>query len=114
MPQYQVLQEIEHNGTIYIPKRTNPPKTLPGAGHPGMRPVEASGKIELTEAEAAPMTQGQLPLYNGVPDPIGAAEFREKKARKDAADADARAADEKAEYEEFLAFKAAKAAKAKK
>jgi hypothetical protein len=75
--------------------------------------VDASGEIELTEEEAGVLIYGQVPLFDGKPDPIGGAEAREKKAREDAEKAAAKAAAEKAEYEEFVAFRAAKAAKRK-
>lgn len=114
MPKYQVLTPIEHDGTMYLPAMENAPKMLPGAGHAGMRPVDARGFIELTEDQAAPMIHGQVPLHQGKPDPVDGVEFRAKKAKKEKADADAKAAAEKAEYEEFQAFKAAKAAKSKK
>ncbi len=113
MPKYQVLLPIEHNGTIFVCADTNAPEKARGAGMPGMRPVDVSGEIELTEKEAAPLVHGQVPLFQGKPEPIGAAEFREKKAKKDAEEAATKAAAEKAEYEEFVAFKAAKAAKKK-
>jgi hypothetical protein len=77
-------------------------------------PVDASGEIELTEEEASILIYGQVPLFQGKPDPIGGTEAREKKAKEDADAAAAQAAAEKAEYEEFVAFKAAKAAKEKK
>ena len=70
-----------------------------------------SGEIELTEEEASVLIYGQVPLFQGKPDPIGGAEIREKKAREDAEAAAAKAAAEKAEYEEFVAFRAAKAAR---
>lgn len=116
MPKYQVLTAIEHNGTLYIPKAENSPKFAPTAGaRTGSMqvPVNSSGVIELTEQQAAIMLHGQLPLCQGVPDPVGGKEFREKKAKEDAEAAAAKAAADKAEYDEFTAFKAAKAKKTK-
>ena len=114
MPKYEVLTPIEHDGTLYLPAQKDAPKTLPGAGHPGLRPVDASGQIELAEEQAAPMIYGQVPLFQGKPDPIGGAQYRAKKDQDEAEQSAAKAAAEKAEYDEFVAFKAAKAAKGKK
>ena len=115
MPKYAVLAPIEHSGILFIPAVENPPEKLPTSGHAGggLVAVDASGVIELTELEAAPMVHGALPLFQGKPDPIGGAEFRAKKNRDENEAATAKAAAEKAEYDEFLAFKAAKAAKKK-
>ena len=113
MPKYQVLQPIEKNNVVYVAKGAAAAKLLPSAGHGKLIPVDASGEIELSEEEAGVLTLGQVPLYQGRPEPIGGAESREKKAREEAAAAAAKAAAEKAEYEEFVAFKAAKTAKKK-
>ncbi len=113
MPKYQVLQPIEKKNVLYVPGGTVGPKELPSAGHGKPIPVEASGEIELTEDEACVLIYGQVPLFDGKPDPIGGAEAREKRAREDAEKAAAKAAAERAEYEEFVAFRAAKAAKKK-
>jgi hypothetical protein len=113
MPKYQVLQPIEKNNVMYVPSAAGGPKQLPSACHGKLIPVDASGEIELTEEEASILVHGQVPLYQGKPDPIGGAEIREKKAKEEAAAAAAKAAAEKAEYEEFRAFKAAKAGKKK-
>jgi hypothetical protein len=120
MPKYQVLQPIEKDNVLYIPKAVDTPaegdtpKQSPSALHGKLIPVNTSGEIELTEREAASLIYGQVPLFQGRPDPVGGAEIREKRTKEEAAAAAAKAAAEKAEYEEFLAFKAAKAAKAKK
>jgi hypothetical protein len=113
MPRYQVLQPIEKDNVLYVPSGATGPKQLPSGGHGKLIPVNASGDIELTEEEAGVLIYGQVPLFDGKPDPIGGAEAREKKARVEAAAAAAKAAAEKAEYEEFVAFRAAKAAKKK-
>lgn len=113
MPNYQVLQPIEKNSVMYVPKGASTAKSLPSACHGKLIPVDAGGEIELTEEEASILIYGQVPLFQGEPDPIGGAEIREKKAKEDADVAAAKAAAEKAEYEEFVAFRAAKAAKKK-
>ncbi len=117
MPKYQVLQPIEKNNVLYVPSGAPisaiGPKQLPSGGHGKPIPVDASGEIDLTEEEAGVLIHGQVPLFEGKPEPIGGAEAREKKAREEAAAAAAKAAAEKAEYEEFVAFRAAKAAKKK-
>ena len=114
MPKYQVLQPIEKNNVMFVSKGGAAAKLLPSACHGKLIPVDASGEIELTEEEASILIYGQVPLFQGKPDPIGGTEAREKKAKEDADAAAAQAASEKAEYEEFVAFKAAKAAKEKK
>lgn len=114
MPKYQVLQPIEKSNVLYVPKGSAAAKLLPSACHGKLIPVDASGEIELTEEEASILIYGQVPLFQGKPDPIGGGEVREKKAKEDAEKAAAKAAAEKAEYEEFVAFRAAKAAKGKK
>jgi hypothetical protein len=112
MPKYQVLQPIEKNNVLYVPRGTSA-KLLPSACHGKLIPVDASGEIELTEDEASILVHGQVPMFQGKPDPLGGAEVREKKTREEAEAAAAKAAAEKAEYEEFVAFKAAKAARKK-
>jgi hypothetical protein len=113
MPKYLVLQPIEKNNVLYVAKGTAAAKLLPSACHGKLIPVDVSGEIDLTEEEAGVLIYGQVPLFQGKPDPVGGADAREEKARKDAEVAAAKAAAEKAEYEEFVAFRAAKAAKRK-
>jgi len=113
MPKYLVFQPIEKNNVLYVAKGAAAAKLLPSACHGKLIPVDASGEIELSEEEAGILIYGQVPLFQGKPDPIGGAEAREKKASEDADAALAKAAAEKAEYEEFVAFRAAKAAKKK-
>ena len=113
MPKYLVLQPIEKNGVLYVPKAAVAAKLLPSASHGKLIPVDAAGEIELSEEEAAILISGQVPLFQGKPDPIGGGELREKKAKDDAEAASAKAAAEKAEYDEFVAFRAAKARKKK-
>jgi hypothetical protein len=108
MPKFQVLQPIEKNNVIYVPGASGGPKQLPSACHGKLIPVDASGEIELTEEEAGTLIHGQVPLFEGQPDPIGGPKIREKKAKEEAAAVATKAAAEKAEYEEFRAFKAAK------
>ena len=110
MPKFQVLQPIEKNNVIYAARGGTAAKLLPSACHGKMIPVDATGEIELTEEEAAILVHGQVPLFQGKPDPIGGGEAREAKAREDAEKAAAKTAAEKAEYEEFVAFRAAKMA----
>ena len=114
MSKYLVLQPIEKNNVLYVAKGGAAAKLMPSACHGKLIPVDASGEIELTEEEAGILIYGQVPLFQGNPDPIGGAEAREKKAQKDADAAAAKAVAEKAEYEEFAAFRAAKATKKEK
>jgi hypothetical protein len=114
MPKYQVIQPMEKNNVMYVPKGVSATKSQPSACHGKMIPVDASGEIELTEEEASILIYGQVPLFQGKPDPMGGAKVRELKAREEAEKSAARAAAEKAEYDEFVAFRAAKAVKGKK
>ncbi len=115
MPKYQVLTPIEHNGTLYIPKMENAPKTAPTSGSkPMLVAVDAGGVIDLNEQEVAPMAHGQVPLHQGKPDPIGGKEERAEKAAFEKKQAEDKAAAEAAEFAEFQAYKAAKAAQAAK
>ena len=113
MPKYQVLQPIEKKNVLYVPSTVMGPKELPSGGHGKPIPVNASGEIDLTEEEAASLIFGQVPLFEGKPEPIGGAMIREKRNKEEAEAAAAKAAAEKAEYEEFVAFRAAKAGKKK-
>ena len=66
MPKYRVLRAIEHNLKLYLPEDPNPdprnpkPDKIASSGHGLDIPVDASGVIDLTEAEAAPMVHGQI------------------------------------------------------
>ncbi len=113
MPKYQVLQPIEKNNVMYVAKGAAVAKLFPSACHGKLIPVDSAGEIELTEEEAGILIYGQVPLFQGKPDPVGGDEVREKRAKEDADAAAAKAAAEKAEYEEFVAFRAAKAARKK-
>jgi hypothetical protein len=113
MPKYLVLQPIEKNNVLFVAKGPAVAKLAPSACHGKLIPVDGSGEIDLTGEEASILIYGQVPLFQGKPDPIDGADGREKKAREDAEAAAVKAAAEKAEYEEFVAFRAAKAAKKK-
>jgi hypothetical protein len=114
MPKYQVLQPIERDNVMYLAKGASTAKAVPSACHGKLIPVDASGEIELTEEEAGVLVHGQVPLFQGKPDPLDGAQAREKQAREEAEATAARAAAERAEYEEFVAFRTAKAAKKEK
>jgi hypothetical protein len=81
MPQFKVLRPIELDGKLYLPESKDAPaakasgaQAAPAKGslpQPGRRqarsmsngaviPVDASGVIELTDAEAKEMTAGQV------------------------------------------------------
>ena len=111
MPKYLVLQPIEKNNVLFVAKGADAGKLSPSACHGKLIPVDGSDEIDLTGEEASILIYGQVPLFQGKPDPIDGADGREKKAREDAEAAAAKAAAEKAEYEEFVAFRAAKAKK---
>ena len=115
MPKYVVLQPIEKHNVMYVPKGTETAKMFPSACHGKFIPVDASGEIDLSDEESSVLVFGQVPIFQGQPDPIGGQEIREAKSREASEAAAVKAAAEKAEYEEFAAFKAAKAkAKVKK
>jgi hypothetical protein len=62
MPKFKVLTPIEHNETHYWPEPAvgapAPPKEAPSFGHGRSIPVNPSGVIELSEAEAKPLLTG--------------------------------------------------------
>ncbi len=64
MPKYKVLRPIEHNGKVYLPQSAESgvrgPETAIGGGHGKPVPVDSTGVIELTEAEAVPLDLGQI------------------------------------------------------
>ena len=111
MSKFQVLQAIEKNNVMYVPSAAHGPKQVPSACHGKLIPADASGEIDLTEEEAVILVHGQVPMFQGKPDPIGGSAIRERKVKEEAEAAAAKAAAEKAEYEDFQAFKAAKAGK---
>jgi hypothetical protein len=56
MALYKVLSKIEHNLVQFWPEQDSvPPATATSFGHGQSVRVDASGQIELTEAEAAPL-----------------------------------------------------------
>ena len=81
MPKYQVLQPIEKNNVMFVPRGAEVAKSVPSACHGKLIPVDASGEIELTEEEAAVLVYGQVPLFQGKPEAIGGADAREKKGQ---------------------------------
>jgi len=60
MPKYKVAMAIEHNQTLYLPKTANAPVSAKSVSHGKDIPVDASGTIELSEAEAANFRDGQI------------------------------------------------------
>jgi hypothetical protein len=56
-----------------------------------MIPVDTCGIIELTEKEVADMTTGQVPLLQGKPDSMEAADERKRKSQNAAQEAATRA-----------------------
>ena len=99
MAKYRVLSPIEHDGVLFLP--ADPDVTLPtraptsGSAGTGMEvSIDRSGEIELSDAQAARLTHGQIPLHQSEPDPVGGAEYRAKKAADEAAAAAAKAKEE--------------------
>ncbi len=66
MPKYKVLRPIEHNEKFYLPESLlNPARPdvvtkVNSSGSGREIPVDKTGVIELTAAEAAAMTLGQI------------------------------------------------------
>ena len=61
MPKYKVLRPIEHNEKLYVPDSlTDVLVKVHSSGHGREITVDKSGVIELTSAEAAAMTLGQI------------------------------------------------------
>ncbi len=60
MPKFKVLRPIEHNGKLHLPEDPHAPKTATSGSHGGEIDVDSTGFIELTEAEAVRMTEGQV------------------------------------------------------
>lgn len=66
MAEYQVLRPIELGGTLYLPSSVvNPPAKARSAANGAVIAVNASGVIELTEAEAKELNLGQIQAIKG-------------------------------------------------
>ncbi len=59
MAKFKVLRPIEHSLRLYVPAGVAAEKAK-SAAHGGDIAVDASGTIELSEAEAALLTRGQV------------------------------------------------------
>jgi hypothetical protein len=89
MPTYKVLRTIEHESVIYLPEQfaATAPKTLSSGTHGKQLPVDVSGRIVLSEEEAARLEAdryGQIPTDNGKPFSIEDAAGAAAKAKPDA------------------------------
>jgi len=73
MAKFKVLTPVEHNETHYWPETEKAPPTAPSFGSGKAIPVDASGVVELSEAEAAHMVRG------GALQPVKQKEKSEKK-----------------------------------
>lgn len=60
MPKYRVLTPIEHNQTLYLPETNAAPASAKSVGNGRDIRVDGSGTIELDEAQASSLTQGQI------------------------------------------------------
>ena len=86
MARYKVLIPIERGGVLYAPA---PPDGIDAAKLPRFEPpgpfraapipIDRSGVIELTDAEAGTMLHGQIPLYRCRP--LSIEEMEESKER---------------------------------
>jgi hypothetical protein len=62
MAKYKILRPVEHDRKLYVPA------TAPSAADGTEIEVDASGSIELSDAEASQLTQGQIqPLPEAAP-----------------------------------------------
>ena len=59
MPKYKVLNVIEHNDKQYWPETDKASKTAPSFCHDGHVDVDASGVVELSDAEAKQLLVGR-------------------------------------------------------
>lgn len=60
MPRFKVLRPIEHSLCLYLPADAAVPEKAKSAAHGGDIPVDASGTIDLSDAEATVLTRGQV------------------------------------------------------
>lgn len=60
MTKFKVLRPIEHSLCLYLPAGTGAAEKAKSAAHGGDIPVDASGTIELSDAEATVLTRGQV------------------------------------------------------
>lgn len=60
MAKFKVLRPIEHSLCLYVPAGAAAAEKAKSAAHGGDIAVDASGTIDLSEAEAALLTRGQV------------------------------------------------------
>jgi hypothetical protein len=60
MPKYKIIRPIVHNQTLYVPATDPAPANATSVSHGMKIPVDASGTIELDEAQAASFRHGQI------------------------------------------------------
>jgi hypothetical protein len=60
MAKFKVLRAIELDGKLYLPASDNPPAKARSASNGQIIPVDASGVIELTDAQAKELILGQI------------------------------------------------------
>lgn len=65
MAKYQVLRPIEHNEKLYLPEHSHIPAAVKSAGNGQVISCDASGAIELNEAEAKVLLQGRIEPSTG-------------------------------------------------
>ena len=111
MAKYEVLRTIEFGGKLYTPKKSQGPKQMPSGSDGSLIDVDRSGVIELPDEVAAAIVQGQIPLFQGKPDPIGAPAARARLAKKKADDDDAALKANQDEYQRYQKFEARNAKK---
>jgi hypothetical protein len=80
MPKFKVLRPIELNGTLYLPEGATPPGKPRSAGSGDPISVDAGGVIELTDAQAAAMTAGQIQAISTQPSAVSKQKSAKTKA----------------------------------
>jgi hypothetical protein len=60
MPKYKVVKPIEHNQTLYLPETSDAPASAKSVSNGMDIPVDASGTVELDEAQASSLRDGQI------------------------------------------------------
>lgn len=60
MARFKVLRPIEHSQRLYVVAGADASEKVKSVAHGGDIEVDATGEIELSDAEAAPLNRGQV------------------------------------------------------
>ena len=72
MAKFKVLRQIEHSLRLYLPAGTATTGKAKSAAHGGDIDVDATGEIELSEAEAVIFNRGQVERISSAAGPAEA------------------------------------------